>query len=731
MISGSIEKKNIVICRSIISTGTRIISLNIPPAFNLKQMPKYGIPIWKLMPMLRMLIPLMAGILLQYYFHPGFWYCLLPLVPGCFLFLVYARLPNAQKFVYSWMTGMAVFLCFAAIGGCISYLNNVENHSQWLGKSYSEKTAILVTLQEPLIEKTKSYKALAKAESIIKQGRTYPVSGNLLLYFKKDSLRPLLAYGSQIVLYKTLQPITNSGNPGAFDYRQYCFFQHISYQLFVTSADYQVLTTTHTRFFDKWLIRARMGVLSILRKNIKDTQTLGLAEALLIGYRDDLDKTLIQSYSNTGVVHIIAISGLHLAMLYGLLLVLLRPFQRFRWMVYIKPVFILSILWGFSFIAGAAPSILRCTVMFTFIIIGETINKRSNIYNNLAASAFTILLFSPYSLWDVGFQLSYAAVLGIVLFEKHIQNSLFFTNKLLKKVWELLSITLSAQVLTLPIILYYFHQFPTLFLFTNLFAVPLSGLILYEELLLLVVSPLTPVSRLAGTVTSWCIGQMNHLITRVNDLPLFTLQGIKVSIPQTLLLYIIITGLAWWWLQKQNKGLILAFTSLFAFFTLRSIDIIRCNQQQKLIVYNIPHHQAIDLVTGRNVKFIGDSILKLDDFLNKYYLLPSRIQYRISPEKSDFPYPYNVLPCMNKKIILIDKPLNTAIPAKKIKADVIIISKNPTLYFGQLITIFDCKDYVFDATNSLWKINNWKKDCRNLHLHPYSIPEQGAFVMEL
>lgn len=694
-------------------------------------MPKYGVPIWKAMPLLRMLLPLMSGILLQYYCQIAIWFCIIPAVIGCCLLLVYLKLNNSLKFVSSWLTGLAITLCFISIGGCVSYQKNIENQSNWIGKYYVDKAPVLVTLQEPLIEKAKSFKALASAEVVFSNGIRHRVSGDLLVYFKKDSLRPPLVYGSQIILYKTLQPIINTGNPGAFNYHQYCYFQNIGYQVFLTSADYHLLSSTHTLFFDKWLIKARMGVLNILRQNIRETESLGLAEALLIGYRDDLDKTLVQAYSNTGVVHIIAISGLHLALIYGLLITLLQPFQRFRFFWLLKPIVILSVLWGFSFIAGAAPSILRCTVMFTFIVLGETLNKRSNIYNNLAASAFTILLFSPFSLWDVGFQLSYAAVLSIVLFEKHIQNCLYFTNKLLKKAWELISITLSAQILTLPIILYYFHQFPALFLFTNLFAVPLSGLILYEELFLLLVSPLAIAGKITGAMTGWCIGLMDDLIKRVDGLPLLTLQSLQISLLQTLLLYIVIAGMAWWLLQKQNKGLILAFAGLLAFFVIRTIDFIQCSQQQKLIVYNVPNHQAIDMVEGRNCQFTGDSILLEDGFLKKFHLTPSRILYRISPDQYNTLNQDQILLSTRKKIILLNKPINTDIEGPKIKADLIILSRNPKISFDQLIKVFDCKEYIFDASNPLWKINKWKKECSNLPLHLYSISERGAFVMEL
>jgi competence protein ComEC len=169
----------------------------------------------------------------------------------------------------------------------------------------------------------------------------------------------------------------------------------------------------------------------------------------------------------------------------------------------------------FSLIAGMAPSILRSAIMFTVIAIGEAFSKRNNIYNGLAISAIIILVINPFSLWDVGFQLSYSAVLSIVLFSPYIKNWLYFKNKLLRGFWNLNSITLSAQILTLPVVLYHFHQFPILFLVTNILAVPWSGLILYAELFLIVFSWWQPLASLIGKVTEFMIGVMNKFILKL------------------------------------------------------------------------------------------------------------------------------------------------------------------------------------------------------------------------
>jgi competence protein ComEC len=208
----------------------------------------------------------------------------------------------------------------------------------------------------------------------------------------------------------------------------------------------------------------------------------------LIGYREDLDKSLVQSYANTGVVHIIAISGLHLGMLYGLLLLVLKPLKKLKMPSWCQLSIVLAGLWMFSFIAGASPSVLRSAVMFSVIAVGNAAKKKANIYNTLSASAFLLLWINPFFLWDPGFQLSYAAVLSIAIFQKPITGLIETGNKILDATWSLVSISFAAQILTTPISLLQFHQQPLLFLFANAVAVPLSGIVLYGEILLLLVS---------------------------------------------------------------------------------------------------------------------------------------------------------------------------------------------------------------------------------------------------
>jgi len=236
----------------------------------------------------------------------------------------------------------------------------------------------------------------------------------------------------------------------------------------------------------------------------------------------------------------------------------------------------------------------------------------------------------------------------------------------------------------------------------------------------------------AGSAVEGMIWLMNLLIERTNRIPFALTDGIHVSIFQTIVLYIAtITGAAW--LLKKNKQMLFtcgAFTVLF--FCLRSLDLIKASQQRKLIVYNVPQHTAIDIVEGSSYKFLGDSSLLQDGFLRNFHLKPSRILNRIDEGSlAGLIVENNIVLSNTRKVVVLDHSLPYEEPAEKIKANAIIISKNPKLYIDQLVKHFDCELLIFDASNPLWKIQLWKKDCDSLHLRHYSVPEQGAFEMDL
>lgn len=695
-----------------------------------------SVPVWKKAPFLRLLLPLTAGIILQWYNQFQLEQILVAAVGFSLAFICFRLLPLALRFKFQALQGILLNLLLIVAGLFITYQKDIRHQQSWIGNIYHDSDYIVATINEPLLEKNKSYKADAVVENIGKENDIKNATGKIIIYFEKDSsAQPPLRYGDKIIFNKKPQQIRNSGNPGAFNYQRYAAFKQIFHNVFLKRNDWVLLPQKNVNYFNKFLFTARANILNILQKNMQghDDQ-LSIAEALLIGYTQDLDKDLVQAYSNTGVVHIIAISGMHLGLIYVMLLWLFKRIPFLRRSKIIKVVFIISCLWLFALLTGGNPSILRAAVMFTFLIIGQNIGRRNSTYNSLAASAFLLLCYNPYYLWDVGFQLSYLALSGIILFQKPIYHLLYIKNKRINYVWQLTSVSLAAQILTFPICLYYFHQFPTVFLLTNVIMVPFSTIILFVEIILIAFAWVPVLGMYLGKLTWFLVWLMNQLIVWFNKLPYALWDSISASVTSTILLYAFILSVAFWLLNKNKSALKFSLAMLLAFSVVTAFQKWESLHQQKIIVYNVPQHQSIDFINGNSYKFIGDSVLLVDGMLQNFHLKPGRIamQLKNKVDKIDGLYSEdNFYQYQGKKVLVIDKPVDFIPPQQKINVDYIIVSKNPKLYISELAETFNCQQIIFDGSNSLWKIDKWKKDCEALHLRCFSVPEQGAFVMNL
>lgn len=686
------------------------------------------VPIWKNIPFLRILIPLCAGILSGWYFAVH-WQTAFIAVSVALPPFLYLQLSGEQsKYYNSWINGLSFNILFIALGTALSWLNQLPHQPNWAGHFYKEGDIVQLRLLEPLSEREKTYKALSEISIIFHRQQKQKVTGKAVIYFRKDSIAPALQYGDVILIRSNLQEIKNADNPGGFDYKRYALFNGITHQLFVKSNEYKKLPQQQTSFFWKAMYNARSYILQTIRQYVTGDMEQSIAEALLIGYRDDLDRDLVQAYSNTGVVHIIAVSGMHLGLIYTMLMFLLKSMNRNKRLKMLKAIIIIVLLWLFSLLTGGSASVLRAVIMFSFIIGAEIIGRKGNIYNSMAASAVALLLFNPFLLWDVGFQLSYAAVLSIVLFMKPIYNWFAIQNKSLDWLWKLNALTLSAQILTLPLCMYHFHQAPTMFLITNLIAVPLSSLVLYGLILVMLVSPITLLTNATGWLISKLLWCMNQFILWVDQFRFAVVDGIQHTPIQTILLYAIIAAAGIWLIEKNKAAFRWLLGFVVCFFAAQSFYRYQTIQQQKLVVYNLSQHTAIDFMLGDQYYFAGDSVLLKDGFLRNFHLKPSRIAHRTYHQPN---INVNKVWTINHKTILHINQSYRYDSTKKINADVVIISQNPKLYLNQLQKTINCKLLVFDSSNPQWKLKYWKADCEKLGINYFCTSEQGAFVMNL
>ncbi len=682
----------------------------------------YRIPVWKEAPFIRIILPLMAGIFFQWNMPLGknLIFHLLAFFSTGFSLFYYFPLSLRFRFRF-FQTGLILALIFL-MGMLITWNRDLRNHNNWYGNNALSTDKLVVLINEPLIEKENSFKTIVLVKQVVTNKEVKSVKGTMLLYFKKESDVVNLHYGDLILINKPFETINKSGNPGEFNNQRYQAFQQIYHQIYLSAADYVKLPLQEYSRIDQFIFSLKDYTIHVLQKYFKEVKTLGIAEALLIGYKNDLDKDLVQAYSNTGVVHIIAISGLHLGLIYMVLLWLFNSIPVVNKSNVLKSIAVVSCLWIFSLLTGASASVLRSAVMFTCIIIGKVFQKTSSIYNSLAASAFILLCYNPYFLWDVGFQLSYLAIIGIIWLQKPILHLLLVKSFLPQKIWEMTSITIAAQIVTFPICLFYFHQFPNLFLLTNLIAVPLSTIILFAEIGLVCFSWFSLLGNYLAIITEKLIVLLNTVIEFLNKIPFSATQNIYADEYSTIFLYGFVVFFIYGLILKKKSSLKAAFFFVTVFATVQSFANYKLLHQIKMVVYQYPRKQSIDFIFQNQFYFFGDSNLNMKSKRQIYYLKDKKdflSGLQIETNKAVF---------YDKKIMILSANEQYAAGSEKLQLDFLILSKNAHVSIARILQFAQPTLIVMDASNSFWKISKWKKECDSLHQQYYSIPERGAFV---
>jgi competence protein ComEC len=695
-----------------------------------------NIPVWVTSPFLRLLVPLVAGIVAGWYLQVPLLYSGLALCSYSVAYWLCRYLPFGLLLSFYWLKPLLLQLMCLAVGMLLVHTRYKANSALHYSHYYQPGQYVQVCIGEPLVEKNKSYKAEAYLNTLFTASHSLPVNGKILLYFAKSQAAIPLQYGDVILLQQPLQAIKNSGNPGGFNYQRYAAFQGIHHQVYLKPGQWVKLNSNKANAIRQLLFTARQNILQLLRRYITTNKDgLGIAEALFIGYTADLDKDLVQAYSNTGVVHIIAISGMHLGLIYGLLVGLFGRIPYINKYPKANAILIITALWLFALLTGASASVVRSAVMFTCIAAGQYFFRESKMYNSLAASAFMMLLYNPFYLWDVGFQLSYLAVLGIVIFQQPIYHLFYVPWRLPDLAWRAAALTTSAQVLTFPVCIYYFHQFPVLFIFTNLVAVPLSTIILYAAIFLTCFGWLPPVASVAGFVIGVLVDVMNGFINWVNGLSFAVWDGLPANIATTWLLYGFVILLAAWLMHARPLLLRLALLLLVAFTGLHAWLGWQVHRQQKMLVYHVPKYKAIDFIQGQQYVFAGDTALLQDGLLQNFHLKPARIAQRLTHRSQHLPLLFQQPPFYQMGSTLlycVDGKATVPLTAMPQKIDYIIVSNNPPrLQLAEWANRYPNSQIVFDGSNALWKIAQWKQQCLALHLRHFSTADDGAFEINI
>ncbi len=556
------------------------------------------------MPALRLLLPFIAGIILRDNIQIPF-----PLlIAGCsflFLLLFFIRIyePANVRYNIRWLYGL-VLNCFIMIFSMCLMSKTIQAPTFM---DYTGKDGFIVArVVEPPHERERRYRVLIEPLVVIGDTSITRTSGRALGWFGKDSLAGMLRAGDRLVIPNRFSEIRNQGNPFEFDYSNYMRIQGVSGEIYLDSGEWFRPEQVAARNLLLTAGRLRERLLDILESNGVTGREYAVAGALILGYRSEIDQETRHSYAASGAMHILAVSGLHVGIIYLLIYWTLGFVKKFRYHSIVRVIIILIIIWFYALLTGLSPSVTRASTMFSFVAVAGFFRRSANIFNTLASSAFVQLLINPLTLFIVGFQLSYFAVAGIAYYQPFISSVIRFRNMLAEKIWALSTVSLSAQLVIFPLGIYYFNQFPNYFLLTNLLAVPLAMIILYLGLVLFLISFIPFVASVVAFLLNIALYLLNFITGTISHLPFSHSPDMIINIPLLIILYGIIFLITHFFILKKPWLLQLSIVFAIAALVLRSGYLISTSEQKIFMVYNSGRYSLYSFISGkRNIVVSG------------------------------------------------------------------------------------------------------------------------------
>lgn len=675
------------------------------------------------LPFVYLLAVLITGILFQH------WFPILDFQTGllCFLtLLIFSSillLLKKQGRIYGILTISCLLSGLFFSGILIGIQDNVKHQKSWFGHSINHTTEYWAEVRAVPELTPKTIKLTLSIKKTRNKERWNHATGKVLVYLYQNDSMPEISKGDFILFPNKLDSITNRGNPFEFDYASYLNRKGCYYQAFLSPEEITILHGGTQR--QGKLSKLRSQLLLSLQKNIKDTTTASLTEATLLNERTSLDNQLWKAYSVTGIAHIIAISGMHVSLFFGIILAMLwwlKP-QKLRWIKYFLG---LPIIWGYIAITGFPPSAVRAAVMFTIIFVCLYLRKDQNPLNFLAATGFLLLCYNPLWLFDTGIQLSFSAVASIFLFYKPVHSLWLPKNKVSKYLWSAVSVSLAVQILVFPIVVYYFHQFPVWFLISNIPASVYSLLLMVMGLLIFLLDGLGIPCIWLGNLMIFMTHYFHQLIFLLAS---HTPEALRQLYLSNLEFWVLLSGIIFCCLFIFFKKTKWVFAGLTAFCLLAGLfltDDYRSLQQQKIIVFNSSKATMIDYYRGQECFTIGSESSIISSKTYQYLLLPARIGYGVrkiseSRDTGDFKI------IAGKKILFLNKTLSMTV-SEPFPVDYLILSHYATFQPEQWAHTFLPKEIILDGSFSRWQAKKWKAQLSMKGIPVYYVGTDGAWI---
>ncbi|MDB4291922.1 ComEC family competence protein [Maribacter sp.] len=663
---------------------------------------------------IQLTLVLLLGIVLGNSFDFGL---AVPLASVMFLLVVLGVLfyRGTEKRTYAFPLCTALLtLCIGILAISLAHPKNLANH--YTNTVTEANQSFHLKIIEILKPTSFSNRFIATLKSVDGQD----TSGKLLLNVAAEVVGSSLQIDDELVLHGSLNEIKPPLNPHQFNYKGYMRNLGVGHQLRAASGDMVVLQHSARTLYGR-AADFRRKIISKLRKANFGEAERSVIQALLLGQRNDISEETYTAYKNAGAVHILAVSGLHIGILLLLLQFVLKPLELLPKGKTIKLIVIVTLLWGFALLAGFSASIVRAVTMFTFVAYAMYLNRPSNTFNVLALSMFFILLvINPKLLFQVGFQMSYAAVFAIVWGYPLLQKLWYPKIWVLRKVWQLLSVSVAAQVGVLPISLFYFHQFPGLFFVSNLLIVPALGIILGMGILVVVLAACNWLPDSIVTIYDTIIRWMNTLIAWVAEQEAFVFQKISFDGLQLVLAYGALLGIIIFLTKPNFKKAVIASLAILGFQGYLISSAYQTKNQEQLLLLNQTANSIVLEQSGAALTVFSKDSARTTPMVNDFAMAEriTTIQHKAMS---------NSYLWKNKSVLIID---STAVYPTDTSVDYLLLTQSPKLNLERLIDSLQPKNIIADGSNYRSYTERWRQTCLKRKLPFHHTGEKGAYYFE-
>ena len=671
-------------------------------------------------PFLRLVVALSAGIVAFVCIGFRWWVLLSVVVISVALFVIYITTKNRHRI--GTIFGLSAILSIVALGYWLGYDfdSRIPRFAENKKQGFFE-----VELTRYPIEKQNSVLLYTNLLQYSDSTSCENIKGKAILYLQKDSNSLSLKSGDKLIIYTTLSLPEKTGNPDEFDFGRHLLRNGICGTGYASAERWRRISRADGFSLMRLAQRCRLKLLDISRKMNIDGNEFAIISALTLGYTDAISPELRDSFSVTGASHILSVSGLHVGIIYvmlGLMLGFLDKWKRTR---KIKWIAVILFLWFYAFVTGLSPSVSRSVFMFSLFALAKITNRQSSVYNNIFLSAFVLLIINPMWLFNVGFQLSYSALLSILYFQPKIAKWLVFKNRILTYCWELTSVSIAAQLGAAPLCLYYFHQFPNYFLLSNFVGVPLSGIIIYLDVALLITNSIPMI----GSIVSWLLVTTTKLmyggLQIIENLP-FVTTNIWIDSVQLILIYASVFAVGLLMYKIKYKYFLLFFVSAILFFGINIFRTVSDTNIDELVVFNSKRSVTVNMVNSKQNTVITNNVetgktLAKDFWLHHGIAAPD---YHIL----DTVFGIDAFRFADKNFVVISSnKIYDRYATSHLKTDYLIITKGVSPSENLLKYYFAPKSIVLTADAGTKSKRVFERLSKTKSIGYYSIAEQGAF----